>query len=148
MKRWYLVLSILLLVSGGLVFYTNYERDTVNVTSDLDRRVILDYYAPEIDPFAHHLIVEVETSEVISISETFDGVTNVFFTDDGRGRFTVESGQSILVVLSNPNGAVGTVKTTFYCDSWNYAAYTITGLGIGFFLLWYLQTGEEDIEEL
>lgn len=137
-----------MILSGGLVFYTNYDRETITIRADLDERVLLDYFAPEVDPFAHHLIVEVDTSEVVSISETLDGVTNIIFTDDGRGRFTVESGQNILVILSNPNGAVGTVKTTFYCDSWNYAAYTLTGLGIILFIVWYLRSGDEDIEEL
>ena len=148
MRRWYLTLSVILILSGGLVFYTNYDRETITIIADLDDRVLLDYFAPEGDPFAHHLIVEVDTSEVVSISETLDGVTNLIFTDDGRGRFTVESGQNILVVLTNPNGAVGTVKTTFYCDSCNYAAYTLTGLGIILFLVWYLRSGDEDIEEL
>ncbi len=148
MKRWYITLSIILILSGGLVFYTNYDRETITIRADLDEKVLLDYFAPEVDPFSHHLIVEVDTSAVVSISETLNGVTNLIFTDDGRGRFTVESGQTLLVVLSNPNGAVGTVKTTFYCDSWNYAAYTLTGLGVILFIVWYLRSGDEDIEEL
>lgn len=148
MKRWFLVLSILLIVSGGLVFYTNYDRETINVSADMDERVLLDYYAPTIDPFAHHFIVAVDTSEVIEVSETLEGETNLIFTDDGSGRFTVESNQTILVVIRNPNGATGTVKTTFYCDSWNYTAYALVALGTVLFVLWYLGSRNELIEEL
>ncbi len=116
MKPSYLILSILLIVSGGLVFYTNYDRETINVSADLEERVLLDYHAPVADPFAHHIVVEVDTSDVVEVSETIDDQTNLIFTDDGSGRFTVESNQTILVVLRNPNWATGTVKTTFYCD--------------------------------
>ena len=52
MKRWYLILSIILIVSGGLVFYTNYDRETIIVNANLDERVLLDYHAPEVDPFS------------------------------------------------------------------------------------------------
>ena len=142
MKRGYLALSIILIVSGGLVFYTNYDRETINVIADMEEMVLLDYYAPEIDPFAHHIVVEVDTSEVIEISETLEGETNLIFTDDGSGRFTIESNQTIRVVMRNPNGATGTVKTTFYCDSWNYAAYTLVALGTILFVLWYMGSGD------
>jgi hypothetical protein len=115
---------------------------------DLEEAILLDYTAPESDPFAHYLIVEVDTSKAVSISETLDGVNHIIFTDDGRGRFTVDSGQTIHIVLSNPNRAVGTVNTTFYCESWNYAAYTLTGIGIIIFVLWYFRSDDEYNEEL
>ena len=148
MKRWYLVLSIILIVSGGLVFYTNYDRETIIVNANLDESVLLDYHAPEVDPFPHHIVVDVDTSEVVEISETLDNQTNIIYTDNGSGRFTVASGETILIVLRNPNGATGTVKTTFYCDSWNYAAYTLAAIGTILFVLWYLGSKDEPIEEL
>jgi hypothetical protein len=108
----------------------------------------LDYHAPVADPFANHIVVEVDTSDVVEVSETIDDQTNLIFTDDGSGRFTVESNQTILVVLRNPNGTTGTVKTTFYCDSWNYLAYILVALGTILFVLWYLRSNEAPIEEL
>lgn len=147
MRSRYLFLSVALVIIGGLVFYTNYERETVNVHPDLDERVLLDYHAPEIDPFPHHIVIDVDTDLVVEISETLDGETNIIFTDDGSGRFTVESGQTILVLLRNPNGASGTVKTTFYCDSWNYAAYTLVAIGSILFVIG-LRGPEEPEEEL
>jgi len=148
MKRWYLVLSIILIVSGGLVFYTNYDRETIIVSAEMDEKVLLDYHAPETDPLAHHIVVDVDTSAVVEISETLDNQTNIIYTDNESGRFTVASGETIVVVLRNPNGATGTVKTTFYCDSWNYAAYTLATLGTILFVLWYLGSKDESIEEL
>ncbi len=68
--------------------------------------------------------------------------------DDGGGRFTVASGETILVMLRNPFGATGPVKTMFYCDSWNYAAYALVAIGTLLFVLWYQGSKEEPIEEL
>ena len=128
--------------------YANYDRETIIVSADLDERVLLDYHAPEVNPFPHHIVVDVDTSEVVEISETLDNQTNSIYTDNGRGRGTVASGETILVVLRNPNGATGTVKTTFYCDSWNYATYTLAAVGTILFVLWYLGSKDEPIEEL
>ena len=79
MKRWYLVLSIILIVSGGLVFYTNYDRETISMSADMDERVLLNYHAPVADPFAHQFIVAVDTSDVVEVSETLEGETNLIF---------------------------------------------------------------------
>ena len=130
------------------MFYANYESETINVTAERDEWTLLDYPAPEADPFPHHLIIVVDTSMVVEISETLDGATNIIFTDDGSGKFTVESGETLHVVLRNPNGAVGIVHTTLYCDSWNYAAYILVGAGTLMFIYWYLRSGGEDIEDL
>ncbi len=75
--------------------------------------MLLEYFAPEIDPFAHHIIVDVDTSKVVEVSETLEGVTHIIYTDSGSGKFTVEFGETIKVVLKNPNGTTGNVKTTF-----------------------------------
>lgn len=145
MRPRYLLFSVILVILGGLVFYTNYERETINVNPNLEERVLLDYYAPPIDPFPHHILINVDTDDVVEISQTLDGETNVIFTDDGSGKFTVASKQTILVVLRNPNGASGTVTTTFYCDSWNYTAYTLVAIGTLLFV--FGLGGAEELEE-
>ncbi len=146
MRPRYLSISVALILLGALVFYTNYERETINVTPNLDEHVLLDYFAPVIDPLPHHLIVEVDTDQVVQIIEDLDGETNIIFTDDGSGKFTVEPGQTIIVTLVNPNGATGTVKTTFYCDSWNYSAYALVAIGTLVFILGLM--GRDAEEEL
>ena len=146
MKPRVLALSVIIVILGGLVFYSNYDQKTIVVSPELDEHVFLDYYATEVDPFAHHLIVDVETDDFVTISETLNGNTSIISTDDGRGRFTVDSGQMILVVLENPDRASGTVKTTFYCDIWNYAAYILLSLGSLFFMHG-VRSSDEDLEE-
>ena len=140
--------SVLLIIAGGLVFYSNYEREIINVTPDIEELVLLDYHAPETDPLSHHLVVDVETSMIVEIIQTLDGETNIIFTDDRSGRFTVSTGETMKVVLRNPNGASGYVRTTFYCESWNYLAYSLVGFGTILFVLWYLRSGKEEMEEL
>jgi hypothetical protein len=80
MKPSYLILSILLIVSGGLVFYTNYDRETINVSADLEERVLLDYHAPVADPFAHHIVVEVDTAGFMSAVKNSEARTAIGMT--------------------------------------------------------------------
>lgn len=148
MKLVYLYLSIALMISGGVVNYTNFDRETITLTPELDEVVLLDYHAPRIDPFAHHLILDVETSAEVEVSEIRPGETNFIFANRGQGKFTVESGQNIELVLRNPNASTGTVKTTFYCDSWTYTSYALVLLGAIFSVVWYVKSGEAQVEEL
>jgi hypothetical protein len=83
----------------------------------------------------------------VEISETIDGETNIIYTYDDSGKFTVQSGELILVVLRNPNGVTGTVKPTFYCDSWNYAAYFFFSLGTATFVYCFFKS-RGDMETL
>jgi hypothetical protein len=137
-----------LIVVGGIVFYLNFESASINVTAEEEEWTLLDYTAPENGLFPHYLIVAVDTTRPVQIVETLDGVANIVYTDDGSGKFTVEPGESILVLLRNPRGATGGVHTTFYGDTWNYAAYTLFMVGSLAFAVWLRQSQGEGMETL
>lgn len=136
MGRRYLYASVVLIVLGALVFYFNYERQTVQVTPETDELTLLEYFAPEYDPLPHYVIVEVDTTELVEISYSKNGEAQTVYTDDGSGKYGVLPAETITVTLRNPYKASGTVKTTLYCDSWNYSAYLLVLFGTVSFLMW------------
>jgi len=144
----HLVTSFVLVLLGAFVFYSNYDIETIQVTPDLDERTLLNYSAPEQDPFPHHILVKVNTTGLIQITYTTNGESQSIFTDDGAGKFNVYPTESIFVEFKNPYRVTGTVKTTFYRDSWNYAAYILVSVGTLSCVLWLRKIGELPGEEI
>ncbi len=138
----------MLVLLGALVFYLNYEIETIQVTPSLDEITLLNYSAPEQDPYPHHIIVKVNTTGLIQITYTTNGESQTIFTDDGSGKFNVYPTETIFVEFKNPNRVTGTVKTTFYRDSWNYASYVLVAIGTLSCVIWLRKTDESSGEEI
>lgn len=73
MRQRYLYISVVLVLLGALVFYSNYDIETIQVIPDIDERTLLNYSAPEQDPLPHHIIVKVNTTGLIQITYTTNG---------------------------------------------------------------------------
>ncbi len=138
----------MLVLLGALVFYLNYEIETIQITPSLDEITLLNYSAPEQDPYPHHIIVKVNTTGLIQITYTTNGESQTIFTDDGSGKFNVYPTETIFVEFKNPNRVTGTVKTTFYRDSWNYASYVLVAIGTLSCVIWLRKTDESSGEEI
>ena len=148
MRQRYLYLGVALVLLGALVFYSNYDIETIQVTHDIDERALLNYTAPEQDPLPHHIIVKVNTTGLVQITYTTNGESQTIFTDDGSGKFNINPTETIFVEFKNPNRVTGTVKTTFYRDSWNYAAYVLVAFGTLSCVLWLRKRDELSGEEI
>lgn len=148
MRQRYLYISVVLVLLGALVFYSNYDIETIQVTPDIDERTLLNYSAPEQDPLPHHIIVKVNTTGLIQITYTTNGKSQTIFTDDGSGKFSINPTEAIFIEFKNPNRVTGTVKTTFYRDSWNYASYVLVAVGTLSCVLWLRKTDELPGEEI
>ena len=148
MSQRHLVTSFVLVLLGAFVFYSNYDIETIQVTPDIAERTLLNYSAPVQDPFSHHIIVKVNTTGLIQITYNTNGESQSIFTDDGSGKFNVNPTETIFVEFKNPNRVKGTVKTTFYRDSWNYAAYVLVAVGTLSCVLWLRKTREYNGEEI
>ena len=113
---------ILLCIAGGLYTF-NFERETLTISPEREQRTLFTYYAPEIDPFPHRLKVRVNTDKLVEVVTMIDEERIATKTlDRGVVRAVVKKGETLKVKLINLNQASGTVKTAFYCDSWNYSA--------------------------
>ncbi len=130
------------------MFVFNYDWETVSVSPEVKEYVLFDYYAPTVDPFPHHIVLKVDTTRVVEITQIKDNETSIIYTDSGSGRFTVYPGETINVVLRNPDEAQGEVKTVFYRDSWTYSTYASVSLASLSFILGIREVGEKKVKEL
>ena len=113
---------ILLIIAGGLYVF-NFERESITISPEREQRALFTYYAPEIDPFPHRLVVRVSMDKPVEVVTLIDEeVVATKTLERGIVRAVVKKGETLKVKLINPSEASGTVKTVFYCDSWNYSA--------------------------
>jgi hypothetical protein len=147
-RQRYLYTSVPFVLLGALVFYSNYDIETIQVTPNLDERPLLNYSTPEQDPLPHHILVKVNTTGLIQITYTTNGESQTIFTDDGSGKFHVYPTETIFIEFKNPTRVTGTVKTTFYRDSWNYTAYVLFAVGTLCCVLWLRKTDESCGKEI
>ena len=134
---------ILLCIAGGLYTF-NFERETLTISPEREQRTLFTYYAPEIDPFPHRLIVRVNTDKPVEVVTTIDEEIVATKTLDRVVRAVVKKGETLKVLLKNPNQASGTVKTAFYCDSWNYSAAMFAVAAIAIIYYGYQKSKDKD----
>ena len=134
---------ILLCIAGGLYTF-NFERETLTISPEREQRTLFTYYAPEIDPFPHRLIVRVNTDKPVEVVTTIDEEIVATKTLDRVVRAVVKKGETLKVLLKNPNQASGTVKTAFYCDSWNYSAAMFAVAAIAIIYYGYQKSNDKD----
>ena len=113
---------IMIVIAGGLYTF-NFERESITILPEREQRTLFTYYAPEIDPFPHRLVVRVRADKPVEVVTLIDEeIVATKTLERGVVRAVVKKGETLNVKLINPNQASGTVKTAFYCDSWNYSA--------------------------
>jgi hypothetical protein len=74
--------------------------------------------------------VTLDVTNLVIINHQLDDTTQTIYAGIGDTWFSVYPNETLKLSLLNPNDAEGTVKTMFYCDSWNYAAYLLVTLGV------------------
>ena len=132
----------LLIIAGGLYVF-NFERETINFTPEKEQKTIFTYYAPEIDPFPHRLIVRINSDKPVEVLTLIDGeAVNTKTLERGVVKAVVKKGEDLKVRLINHDQASGTVKTSFYCDSWNYSTALFVLAAVSIFVYGYYKSKE------
>jgi hypothetical protein len=139
---------IMIVIAGGLYTF-NFERESITILPEREQRNLFTYYAPEIDPFPHRLIVRVNTDKPVEVVTLIDEeIVATKTLERGVVRAVVKKGETLKVKIINPNQASGTVKTAFYCDSWNYsAAMFMIAATATIYYGYYKAKNEETLEE-
>ncbi|RMF91482.1 MAG: hypothetical protein D6733_01020 [Methanobacteriota archaeon] len=126
-------LGLLLLIFGAGVYLFNYERQTVETGSLEPGQRLIEYHAPLWDPFPHHLRIRAEPSRAVSFAVAVGAgaasETESLFLSGGEKVLDIYPGERVIVTVADVNTAGGVVKTTLWCDSWNYAAALLAGTG-------------------
>lgn len=139
---------IMIVIAGGLYTF-NFERESITILPEREQRNLFTYYAPEIDPFPHRLVVRVNTDKPVEVVTLIDEeIVATKTLERGVVRAVVKKGETLKVLLRNPNQASGTVKTAFHCDSWNYSAamFAVAAITLMYYG-YYKAKNEENLEE-
>lgn len=123
----------LIIILGAIIYFSNYEIQTINLEELESGETILEYDAPSSDPLPHHLRIIIEAEKTVTLVVETSG-TNVRTVKNiiqaGEEKITIYPEEKIVVRIENPNSSDGTVRTELWCDSWNYAASFLIGIGI------------------
>ena len=137
----------LLIIAGGLYVF-NFERETIIFTPEKEQKTIFTYYAPEIDPFPHRLIVRINSDKPIAVLTLIDGeAVNTKTLERGVVKAVVKKGENLKVRLINHDQASGTAKTSFYCDSWNYSTALFVLAAVSIFIYGYYKSKETLVQD-
>jgi len=66
-------LGVVLIIIGSLVFILNYERQTIDLATLQPGQEIIDYYAPDWDPWPPHVNIRGENNGILRLTYSIAG---------------------------------------------------------------------------
>lgn len=124
---------VLVLVSIGL-FVFNFERQTLRQGDITPDTPVVDYYAPKWDPFPHHLRIDLEGEGTMEWYIRNDNLKKGVITSTGTTTLDVYPGETLVLLLGElDEGSV--LRTTLWCDSWNYLGGILLVLALILFII-------------